>query len=136
MSGYTIGEMARATGVHVETIRYYHRVGLLPVPPRNDRGPRRYGPDAVERLLLIRRARRLTFSLAQIARLVAVMDGRNDCADARTVAAARLAEVERDLATLQMIGRELAELVRRCDAAGSGDCPIVRELSRTDGAIS
>ena len=136
MSGYTIGELARATGVHIETIRYYQRVGLLPVPPRADRAARRYGPDAVERLLLIRRARRLTFSLAEVAHLVEVANNEKSCTDAQTITAARLAEVERQVAALQEIVRELAELVRKCDVADASGCPILQHLSRPGTAES
>ncbi|HSD53884.1 MAG TPA: MerR family transcriptional regulator [Burkholderiales bacterium] len=132
MTGYTIGELARATGVHLETIRYYQRVGLLPVPPRADGAARRYGPEAVERLLLIRSARRLTFSLAEIAGLVAVAEDQKGCADARAIAAGRLAAVEREVGELQVIVRELGRLVRECDSAGGSSCPILRHLSRSE----
>lgn len=137
MSGFTIGELARRSGVHLETIRYYHRVGLLPVPPRGEAGPRRYGKEALERLVLIRRARKLTFSIAEIGRLVAVHERRSGCAEAKAVTAARLAEVEREVSSMQGVCRELSELVQRCDAipAADGDpCPVVEHLIRGERA--
>jgi DNA-binding transcriptional MerR regulator len=130
VKGYTIGELARATGVHIETIRYYQRIGLLPVPPRTKGTARRYGPEAVERLLVIRGARRLLFSIPQVAGLIAASDDPQGCAEARAIAGARLAEVEREVATLQGIGRELAALMRLCEAAEGSPSAILRHLSR------
>ena len=135
MTGYTIGELARATGVHVETIRYYQRLGLLPVPT-GDRAPRRYGPDAVNRLLLIRHARHLTFSLAEIGSLLAAADDESGSAAARDIATARLAEVKREAGTLQEIARELAELVRQFEAAEGSAARILQDLSRSARAQS
>jgi MerR family mercuric resistance operon transcriptional regulator len=136
VNGYTIGELARATGVHIETIRYYQRVGLLPVPARAEGVARRYGPEAVERLMLIRRARRLTFSLAEVGRLIAVTEGGGSCADAKAIAAARLAEIEREVIALQGIVSELGGLVTQCETEGTSGCPIVRHLSRPGPAES
>jgi MerR family mercuric resistance operon transcriptional regulator len=130
VQGYTIGKLAGATGVHIETIRYYQRVGLLPVPPRGDGAARRYGPDAVERLSLIRSARRLTFSLAEVAALLAVTADAQGCAEARAITAARRDEVEREVAKLQAVSRELAELVALCDNARGSACPLLRQLGR------
>lgn len=135
MTGYTIGELSRATGVHVETIRYYQRLGLLPVPPR-DRGPRRYGPEAVDRLLLIRHARHLTFSLAEVGGLLAASDDERCAAAVRDIAAARLAKVEREVGTLQEIARELAELVRQVETAGRSAARILQDLGRSARAES
>ena len=66
MPGYTIGQLARAAGVNVETVRYYQRIGLLEEPPRPARGYRRYPPDSVARLHFIRQAQGLGFSLREI----------------------------------------------------------------------
>jgi MerR family mercuric resistance operon transcriptional regulator len=117
VKGYTIGELAQATGVHIETIRYYQRIGLLPVPPRQNTA-RRYGPEVVERLVLVRRARRLTFSIAEITGLVSALDDRGGCENAKKIATGRLAEVERKVAACQEVARELAALVSQCDDTG------------------
>lgn len=132
MPGLTIGAMASRCGVNVETVRYYQRLGLLDTPRRPARAVRRYGEDAVRRLRFIRRAQALGFTLAQVAELLR-LERVPDCARARRLAAARLADVEARLADLERMRRSLGALVRAC-AAGRDprSCPIVESLARVD----
>lgn len=125
----TISGLARTCGVNVETVRYYQRCGLLEAPRRTMAGMRRYGEDAVQRLHFIRRAQGLGFSLGQIAELLR-LERTPDCARARNLAAAKLAEVRRKLADLDRVQRALASLVDACAAAREpGHCPIVESLA-------
>lgn len=132
-SGRTIGELARDSGVHVETIRYYERRGLLRQPPRGG-GWRRYGEDAVRVLHFVKRGQELGFSLDEVQELLAlrVSPSRRAAARARAAAEAKLADVEAKIRDLEAIREALNALARRCTGEGSGDtCPI---LSALDGA--
>lgn len=132
----TIGALARATGVNVETIRYYHRIGLLPVP-RPARGTfRRYDRGSFKRVRFIRRAQRLGFSLEEIALLLGLADGKH-CAETRTLAEKKLALVEAKLADLGAIRRALKTMVAACGRGGSGrGCPIIESLSEDESEAS
>jgi MerR family mercuric resistance operon transcriptional regulator len=122
----TIGKLARATGVHVETIRFYQRRGLLALPRRPAGGVRRYGEDAAARLLFIKRAQEIGFTLSEVAELLRLERG---CRDAHDLAAAKLAAVERRIADLARIRKTLRELVGRCEAGESAGCPIIDALA-------
>ena len=127
MGAMTIGRLARAAGVHVESIRYYQRRGLLQVPRRPAAGVRRYGDDALARLRFIKRAQDVGFSLREVADLLKLQRG---CREARSLAAAKLAAVERRMADLSRVRKVLGELIGRCDKTGAGSCPIIESLSR------
>lgn len=125
---FTIGALAAAAGVSVETIRYYQRKSLLPEPQRPHGSVRRYGPADVARVRFIKSAQRTGFSLDEIAQLLQLEDGAQ-CAQARTIAAHRLLDVRHRMSDLQRIEAALAELVDRC-AAGRGRmvCPLIASL--------
>ena len=125
----TIGRVAEAAGVNVETIRFYQRLGLLAEPPRPPGGVRRYGGEFVSRLRFVKRAQQLGFSLAEIQRLL-VLEDPQSCGKARTLAAEKLALVEARLADLQRMRGILKELVARCDVRrGKVACPIIATLT-------
>lgn len=134
MRDLTIGAVAKSCGVNVETVRYYQRRGLLEAPRRPAGGVRRYGEDAVRRLLFIRRAQALGFTLGQVAELLR-LERTPDCGLARKLAAAKLADVELRLADLERLRQTLAALIRAC-AAGRDprSCPIVESLAAVPGA--
>jgi MerR family mercuric resistance operon transcriptional regulator len=121
----TIGRLAKAAGVHVETIRYYQRRGLLPQQKRPAAGVRRYGEQAAARLRFIKRAQDIGFTLDEIAELLRLERG---CRDARNLAAAKLIAVERRLADLRRIRRTLSQLIGRCEQGGVQGCPIIDSL--------
>jgi len=117
-----IGELARAGGVNVETIRYYQRRGLLIEPPRGQ-GPRRYGIDDLDRLRSIRAAQMAGFALEEIATLLAL-----DTADrpaAQALANSRIAALDAKIATLQTMRGALIRLAQACAAEDTGPCPII-----------
>jgi MerR family mercuric resistance operon transcriptional regulator len=131
----TIGAMARATGVGVETIRYYQRRGLLAEPKRHEGRVRRYGVRDVERLRFIKTAQKIGFSLDEITALLQIDDAAG-CSDARELAIHKLDEVRNRLQSLRRLERVLAELVGRCE---SNDrqlvCPLVAALGRADDPL-
>lgn len=103
----TIGELARATGTKVETVRYYERIGLLPAPPRTGGNYRSYGAAELARLSFIRRARDLGFSVEQVRALLGLSDDKQgDCARIDAIAQTHRAEVERKLADLTALRAE------------------------------
>lgn len=127
-SRQTIGSLARSAGVNVETVRYYHRRGLLPIPKRGPGSVRRYGADSLRRLSFIRRAQRLGFSLDEVQALLGLNDGQT-CARARAIAAHKLSDVEARLRDLRAMRKELGALVRRCEfARGRMSCPLIEAL--------
>lgn len=119
----TIGGLARAGGVGVETIRYYQRRGLLPTPSRNPGGIRRYGAEEVRRLLFIKSAQAAGFTLEQVAELLA-LDATEDRDRARALARERIAALDAKIVELQKARDALGRLARDC-ASSKGPCPII-----------
>lgn len=124
----TIGGIAQAAGVNVETIRFYQRKGLLPQPERPSGGVRRYTAAELSRVNFIKAAQRLGFSLEEIGELLTLDDG-SQCDDARETAERKLADVRARLANLRQIEMTLSELVERCCASGGKvRCPLIAAL--------
>jgi MerR family mercuric resistance operon transcriptional regulator len=122
----SIGEVSRLTGVHIETIRYYERVKMLPAPPRTEGGRRAYGQSHRRTLGFIRRARDLGFSLDEI-RALLDLDGsrRPSCAEAREIASLHLVKVRAKLADLARLEAILSEAVAQCAANVTPKCPLL-----------
>lgn len=127
----TIGRLARAAGVNVETVRYYQRVGLLEEPPRPAGGYRTYPPDTVERIRFIKRAQKLGFRLQEIRELLEL--GEASCRDVQQRARRKREQIDRQIADLQALRETLDALIRTCEERGeSRACPIVESLQRKD----
>jgi MerR family mercuric resistance operon transcriptional regulator len=136
MEAMTIGQLAAAAGVNVETVRYYHRRGLLPAPQRPERGIRRYAPDALTRLRFIKRSQSLGFTLEDVQALLSLDDGRA-CTTARTIGELKLAEVRERIRTLRSLEEALEGLVVRCSSArGKVTCPLIDALMHADASES
>lgn len=129
MKDMTIGGLAKACAVGVETVRYYQRRGLLAEPARGPGRVRRYGADAVARLGFIRRAQDVGFTLEEVRELLKLAETPN-CRGARTLAARKLELVEARLEDLQRVRFALKEMVDRCDAGRERRCPIIEGLAR------
>jgi len=129
MSGMTIGKLAAAGGVGVETVRYYQRRGLLAEPARGG-GVRRYDAEDVRRLRFIRTAQAAGFVLDQIAELLA-LDASEDRTRARDLARRQIAALDARIAHLQTAREALVRLTRECSSGKAGPCPI---LAAFDGA--
>ncbi len=122
-AGLTIARLAAAASVGVETVRYYQRRGLLPEPARAV-GARRYGPQDVRQLQFIRQAQAAGFTLEEIKELLA-LDSTNDRARARTLAKARVAALDSQIAKLKHARDALNRLAKECAGGPSGPCPIL-----------
>lgn len=124
----TIGQLAAAAGVHVETVRYYQRESLMPTPQRAYGSIRRYQADDVKRLRFIKRAQALGFTLEEIATLLAIDQG-SHCAETRELAVAKLALVDSKMRDLRAMRAALAGMVRQCSVDGDAQhCPAVEAL--------
>jgi Cd(II)/Pb(II)-responsive transcriptional regulator len=126
-----IGALSRATGVDIETIRFYEKSGLLPEPSRSGNGYRDYAQPQLERLAFIRHCRALDMSLADIAQLLASLGARDpeQLASVDGLIDAQLARVRARLASMQALEKQLVALKARCDSdhAAHG-CGILAEL--------
>lgn len=124
----TIGDVADAAGVGVETVRYYERRKLVPQPGRGPGAYRRYGSSHVNRVRFIKRAQALGFSLEEIGTLLMLEDGA-DRKSIRRIAAARLEETRRRIADLRRIEGALAHLLHDCKShAKAPRCPIIAAI--------
>ncbi len=131
-----IGELARRTGTQVETIRYYEREGLLPVPRRSDGNYRLYGDAHVERLQFIRHCRSLDMALDEIRRLLAFRDApEQKCDEVNSLLDKHIGHVTDRLAELTTLQAHLLELRSLCHTARAAkDCGILQGLSSADDA--
>lgn len=121
----TIGRLALATDVHIETVRYYQRIGLLQEPARPLGSVRRYGPPDVARLQFIRRAKTMGFTLEEIAGLLQ-LKGQRACSQTRRLTEHKLLDVRRKLEDLQRLEAELVQLADDCaHAPRGGHCPTL-----------
>jgi MerR family transcriptional regulator, mercuric resistance operon regulatory protein len=127
---FPIGVLSRLTGVHIETIRYYERIGMLPAPPRTAGGRRIYSPLHVQTLSFIRRGRELGFTIEKI-RALLDLGGPSmaPCGAVREIAANHLEEVRTKIADLKKLERLLGERIGRCDGGRGPDCPVLQTLS-------
>jgi len=124
----TIGGLAKATNVHIETIRYYQRRSLLVEPERPPGGIRRYGSADVDRLTFVKTAQKLGFSLDEIGDLLRLEDGAH-CLEAGALAEQKLQSVREKIARLERIEGVLNGMVHQCRAnRGSVSCPLIDSL--------
>ncbi|MES2452042.1 MAG: helix-turn-helix domain-containing protein [Pseudomonadota bacterium] len=126
----TIGDVSKATNTRVGTVRYYERIGLLPKPSRTAGNYREYGQAELARLSFIRRARDLGFSLDQVRALLGLSDDRSrDCAAIDRIAKDHLRTVDRKVADLTALRRELKAVIQSCDGGAVADCRIIEALA-------
>ena len=126
----TIGKLAAATGVNIETIRYYERAGLIAQPARTQGNYRTYEQSDVTRLRFIKRTRDLGFSLEQVRALLSISGERErDCGRVDALAIEHLAEVDRKIADLKALRHELAEAVASCVGGTVAECRILEAFT-------
>jgi MerR family mercuric resistance operon transcriptional regulator len=123
VSSLTIGKLAAAGGVGVETIRFYQRKGLLAQPTRES-GIRRYGSDDLRRLRFIKQAQTAGFTLQEIKELL-MLDATEDRSRARTLAASRIEGLDAKIAELKAARNALKRLATQCAEGSNGLCPIL-----------
>lgn len=125
----TIGGAAKATGVNIETIRYYERIGLLASPPRSGSGQRLYGDADYKKLAFIRRCRELGFPLNDIRALLGLAEtATRTCQEVKNLTEDQLLVVRGKIADLKRMEVALNSLAKSCEGGSSPDCPILAEL--------
>ena len=129
MDVLSIGKLSKQSGVNIETIRYYEKIGVMPAPGRSAGGFRIYGPDHIKRLGFVRRSRQLGFSLDEIRNLLRLVDGHgHTCAEVHALMLSHLAEIRRKIRDLRRLQRAMAEMAARCSGESVPECPIVDAL--------
>ena len=124
-----IGEISRKTGVNIETIRYYERIGVMPKPARTEGGHRAYNQDQLERLAFIKRSRELGFSLGEIRALLDLVDtGTYTCFEVHDMTAKHLATVRKKIADLRRMEQVLNDMAAECCRGDVPECPIIDKL--------
>ena len=128
--GMKIGEVAERGRVNLQTIRYYEREGLLPEPPRLPSGYRAYPERTVQRVRFIKRAQELGFTLSEIRELLSLrVEGRRDRSDVRSIAKAKIADIEQKMRALEGMKQALLRLTRTCSGSGpASECPILERI--------
>ena len=125
----TIGKLAEAAGVNIETVRYYQRRGLLDEPPKPPGGHRRYAPEQAKRVRFIKRAQALGFTLDEVGALL-TLDAARACGETRALAVRKLSLIEQKMVDLAAMRQALGGLVQQCDAGdGGANCPIIELLA-------
>lgn len=126
----TSGQLAKKSGVGVETLRFYEREGLLEKPARSGSNYRQYTAEAVERVRFIRRAQLLGFQLKDIKELLTLRDDPEaGSAEVREKAVAKLADIDQRIKDLEAMKAELGRLVAACDGtATAAHCPIITAI--------
>lgn len=126
----SIGELARRTGVKAPTIRYYEQAGLAPAPARTSGKQRRYGPAAVARLNFIRHARELGFEVKAVRELLTLSERPDkSCAEVDEIARRHVEQIDRRIARLAALRRELQRSLDACGHGRVGDCRVIEALT-------
>ena len=127
---YSIGEISKKVGLKVPTIRYYEDAGMIPAPRRSPGKQRRYSQADLDRLVFIRHARQLGFSLAATRNLIALSeDPGNDCDAVDQVVTRQLESVRHKIALLQALESELTRIASGCRSGSVGDCYVIESLA-------
>jgi len=122
----TIGGLSQLTGVNIETIRYYEKIKVLPVPSRAANGRRMYGPMEHRILAFVRRSRELGFSLDEVRALLRLGGPEKaSCREVREIAAHRLDDIRAKIADLRKLERLLAKTVAQCTGTTAPECPVL-----------
>lgn len=125
----TIGALAKRTAVNIETIRYYERAGVLPLPPRSASGYRLYDQASLKRLKFVKRSRELGFTLNEVRALLALVDGGALCGEVRELTLRHVAQIRVKVRDLQRMARTLQATADRCLGDDAPECPIIEALS-------
>ena len=138
MEGWTIGQLAKAVGVNIQTVRYYERLKLLSPSARRPSGYRLYGQEEERRLRFIKNAQALGFTLHEIEELLDLrVSSKARCGDVQRRAEAKLRHVEAKVRDLQALARSLRNLIQTCRAGQPTDrCPILQSLEKTERRVN
>tara|TARA_R110002096_G_scaffold282544_6_gene476527 strand:+ start:177 stop:596 length:420 start_codon:yes stop_codon:yes gene_type:complete len=128
---YTIGDLATAADCKVETVRYYEKANLMPVPSRTNGGHRFYVIEHLKRLVFIRRSRDLGFSIEQIKELLKLIDEPNHtCGEVKALTMVQTREVQKKIKDLKRLQKALNTILTSCKGGNYSveNCPIVNAL--------
>lgn len=125
-SGLTIGRLAKAAGVNIETIRYYQRIGLVKEPGKPATGFRKYTANIIEQIKFVKRAQQLGFSLQEISDLISI--GNGHCSDVRVRAEEKRNKIDKQIRDLQALRNTLDQLISECADNNRQQCPIIETL--------
>lgn len=130
-----IGEVAVRAGVHIQTLRFYERRGLLQAPHRQRSGYREYPPEAVQIVRFIKRAQDIGFTLSEIQELLRLRDREaTSCPEVRAAAESKIADIDERIRRLKAMKGALNALAKSCGtAAATRECPLLRALDRAPG---
>jgi MerR family transcriptional regulator, copper efflux regulator len=132
----SIGQVSRQAGVAIETVRFYERQGLLAEPARKASGYRQYTDEVIPRLLFIKRAKDLGFSLSDISEFLELRaDSSTTCDEVRQSAREKIEEIVRKMEDLDRMKNALVELVGACDERTSSECPFLVALAKQDAGL-
>lgn len=132
MERLTIGKLAKKADVNIETIRYYERKGLIPEPPRRESGYREYSDEATKRILFIKHAKDLGFSLKEVDELLSLkIDPETTCIDVKSKAEEKIADIDDKIKILKGMKKALVIVTETCSGAGpASECPILEALEK------
>jgi MerR family transcriptional regulator, mercuric resistance operon regulatory protein len=126
----TIGALSEHTEVNIETIRYYERIGILPNPPRSKGGRRLYAEEYQRRLVFVRRARQLGFTLEDVRALLRLTEDRHMvCGKVKRLTENHIADIHRKVNVLERLEGALSAMVTQCRGDDTSDCPILDALA-------
>lgn len=125
----SIGTLSDHSGVNIETIRYYEKIGVMPNPARSAGGYRIYGPEHVKRLHFVRRGRELGFSLDELRGLLRLVDGHAyTCAEVHMITVEHLKDIRQKVADLRRLERVMSHMAAQCTGDQVPECPIIDAL--------
>ena len=124
-----IGALSKRTGVNIETIRYYEKIGVMPNPPRTPAGYRVYGEDHLKRLRFIRRCRQLGFSMIEIQPLLLLVDAHGySCSEVQALTLRHAEMLRKKIRDLERLEKTLRGIAAQCTGGQVPDCPIIDGL--------
>ena len=129
-----IGEMSRQTGVGIETIRYFEKIGMMPAPGRSEGGNRRYTTVHLQRLFFINRCRQIGFSQSEIKTLLSMVDAKDvTCAEVHSITVEHIRDIKQKIRDLRKLEKVLTQMANECSRGDIPECPIIETLFAAQG---
>ena len=126
---FSIGTLSERSGVNVETIRYYEKIGVMPIPARSAAGYRIYDLDHLRRLHFVRRGRELGFSLDELRGLLYLVDGHNySCGQVHALTVEHLKDIRQKIIDLRRLEQVMSDMAKQCKGDQLPECPIIDAL--------
>ena len=126
---FSIGVLSERSGVNIETIRYYEKIGVMPKPARSAAGYRVYGHDHTRRLHFVRRGRELGFSLNELRGLLSLVDGHTyTCREVHALTVEHLRDIRQKIADLRRLERAMSNMAAQCTGDQVPECPVIDAL--------